>query len=213
MSDFIRLNGDLSDKASTNAAIRQYNDQVVEELYNKWSLKDYADKKEYLHRRLNTAYVSYKIEDLKASSDYLCYAIGMTADGTYTTDASVLKVTTKTVYNTPQISEILPYFSGSWLTLWFYINQDAPAKLYGCSSLVNDRSMYDLSDDEIKDYFYEGYDWDKGTQSPKRMWAASEYFQSSAGNVQSGDVVYSAGILVGEDKDTYTVFRDAYEVK
>ena len=213
MSDFIRLNGDLSDKASTNAAIRQYNDQVVEELYNNWSLKDYADKKEYLHRRLNTAYVSYKIEDLKASSDYLCYAIGMTADGTYTTDASVLKVSTKTVYNTPQISEILPYFSGSWLTLWFYINQDAPAKLYGCSSLVNDRSMYDLSDDEIRNYFYEGYDWDKGTQSPKRMWAASEYFQSSAGNVQSGDVVYSAGILVGEDKDTYTVFRDAYEVK
>ena len=213
MSDFIRLNGDLSDKASTNAAIRQYNDQVVEELYNNWSLKDYADKKEYLHRRLNTAYVSYKIEDLKASSDYLCYAIGMTADGTYTTDASVLKVTTKTVYNTPQISEILPSFSGSWLTLWFYINQDAPAKLYGCSSLVNDRSMYDLSDDEIKDYFYEGYDWDKGTQSPKRMWSTSEYFQSSVGNVQSGDVVYSAGILVGEDKDTYTVFRDAYEVK
>lgn len=213
MSDFIRLNGDLSDKASTNAAIRQYNDQVVEELYNKWSLKDYADKKEYLHRRLNTAYVSYKIEDLEASSDYLCYAIGMTADGTYTTDASVLKVSTKTVYNTPQLSEILPYFSGSWLTLWFYINQDAPAKLYGCSSLVNDRSMYDLSDDEIKDYFYEGYDWDKGTQSPKRMWSTSEYFQSSVGNVQSGDVVYSAGILVGEDKDTYTVFRDAYEVK
>ena len=73
--------------------------------------------------------------------------------------------------------------------------------------------MYDLSDDEIKDYFYEGYDWDKGTQSPKRMWSTSEYFQSSVGNVQSGDVVYSAGILVGEDKDTYTVFRDAYEVK
>ena len=77
-------------------------------------------------------------------------------DGTYTTDASVLKVTTKTVYDTPQLSEILPSFSGTWLSMWFYVDPDAPAKLYGCSSLVNDRSMYDLSDDAIRDYIHEG---------------------------------------------------------
>ena len=213
MSDFLSLGGDLSDKAATNAAVRRYNDSVVDELYNAWSLKDYADKKEYLHRRLSTDYLSYKIDNLNPSSDYLCYAIGMTADGTYTTDASVLKVTTKTVYDTPQLSEILPSFSGTWLSMWFYVDPDAPAKLYGCSSLVNDRSMYDLSDDAIRDYYYEGYDWEKGTQSPKRLWSASEYFSIGAGNVKAGDIVYSAGILVGDDKDSYTVFRNIYEVK
>lgn len=213
MSEFVALGGNLDDKASVNSAVRRYNDKVLDDLYNDWSLKEYADKKEYLHRRLNTAYVSYKIEELKPATEYLCYAIGMTADGTYTTDARVLKVTTKNVYDTPQISEILPSYSGTWLSLWFYIDQDAPAKLYGCSAKLNDRSLYDKSDEEIKSYFYDGYDWETGKQSPSMLWPASEFFQISVGDVTPGDVVYSAGVLVGDDKDSYTVFRNIYEVK
>ena len=213
MSDFISLGGNLNDKESINAAVRKYNDNVIDELYDSWSLKEYADRKEFLHRRLNTAYVSYKIEGLNPGTEYLCYAVGITADGTYTTDAAVLKVTTKSVYDTPQISEVLPSYSGTWLSLWFYINPDAPAKLYGCSSSINSRDLYDKSDEEIKDHFLNGYNWETGSQSPKMLWPASEYFQSSVGNVSPGDVVYSAGVLVGDNKDSYTVFRHIYEVK
>ena len=213
MSDFISLGGNLNDKESINAAVRKYNDNVIDELYDSWSLKEYADRKEFLHRRLNTAYVSYKIEGLNPGTEYLCYAVGITADGTYTTDAAVLKVTTKSVYDTPQISEVLPSYSGTWLSLWFYINPDAPATLYGCSSSINSRDLYDKSDEEIKDHFLNGYNWETGSQSPKMVWPASEYFQSIVGNVTPGDVVYSAGVLVGDNEDTYTVFRHVYEVK
>ena len=134
----------------------------------------------------------------------------MAADGTYTTSCQVLKTQTKKEFSTPQLSEVIPTLSGSWLTLWFYINPDTGATLQGVESRINDSSFYDLSDEQIRDYFYEGYDWESGKQSPRRLWTANEYIQHSVGNVTSSDVVYAAGILVGEDKDSYTVFRYKY---
>ncbi|MGN1226445.1 MAG: hypothetical protein ACI4TL_04320 [Candidatus Cryptobacteroides sp.] len=207
---FLAYGGDLSDQAKTNAAIIRYNDEEVERLYQNWSLKDYADKKEFLHRRLYTDYVSNVIEGLSPDTEYLCYAVGMAADGTYTTDCFTLKTQTKKEYSTPQLSEVIPVLSGSWLTLWFYINTDTGATLQGVESRVNDSSFYDLSDEQIRDWFYEGYDWESGKQSPRRLWTANEYIQHSVGNVSSTDVVYATGILVGEDKDCYTVFRYKY---
>lgn len=210
LDTFLAYGGDLSDQAKTNAAIRRYNDEEIERLYQDWSLKAHADKKEFLHRRLYTDYVSNVIEGLSPDTEYLCYAVGMAADGTYTTSCQVLKTQTKKEFSTPQLSEVLPYLSGSWLTLWFYINPDTGATLQGVESRINDSSFYDLSDEQIRDYFYEGYDWESGMQSPRRLRPASTAIQQSVGNITSSDVVYAAGILVGEDKDCYTVFRYKY---
>ncbi|MGN1212347.1 MAG: hypothetical protein ACI4TM_11730, partial [Candidatus Cryptobacteroides sp.] len=209
MSKFVEYGGSLDNINLINAAVCRYNDEVVDELYNEWSLKDYADKKEFLHRRLYTDYVSYTLENLTPGTEYVCYAIGMTADGTYTTNAFVKSVTTKSVFSGPQISEVLPSKYSGWLYLYFYINTDSGAKLYGNDCRVNDSSFYDQTDDQIRDWFYEGYNWETNAQSPRRMWTASEYF-TSVHSVTSGDVVYCTVILVGDDKDNYTIFRYKY---
>lgn len=205
-------------ESDPDAAIERFTTEEIEALYQEWSLKDHADIKEFMSRRLPTGYSSAVYEGLESGKDYIVYAIGMAADGSYTTDATWKKVTTDKLVETPQLDpEVSKTPSGilynldAWGTcyVWFYFDTDSGISNYGKDARKNDSSFYDLTDEEIKNYYLtEGETWPMGNKT---------YDYVPVDGVGSGDNVYSVITLFGEpvytdgkitDYEDFTVVRE-----
>lgn len=205
-------------EADPDAAIERFTTEEIEALYQQWSLKDQADIKEFMSRRLPTGYSSAVYEGLESGTDYVVYAIGMAADGSYTTDATWKVVTTDKLVDSPQLDpEVsktpsgIAYQIDAWATcyVWYYFDTDSGISNYAADVRKNDSSFYDKTDEEIKNYYLtEGQVWPMGNKT-------SAYTPVSG--VYGGDSVYTVIILFGEpiytdgkitDYEDFTVVRE-----
>ena len=134
-------------------AIKTYANQMVDELWN----PEEMSREEWLSRALETGPISWKIDDLEAGKEYRLFAIGMAADGTFTTKAyysnvfsteseasSIAKLEFEYVKNTnfddPNYYDIFG---------WIYPT-DAVTVYY--DHRINDDSIFNLSDEEALEY-------------------------------------------------------------
>lgn len=199
-------------ETDADAAIERFTTEEIEKLYQQWSLKDHADIDEFRSRRLPTEYSSAVYEGLESGTDYIVYAIGMAADGSFTTDATWKVVTTDELVNTPQLDpEVSKTASGiaynldAWGTcyVYFYFDTDSGISNYGKEVRKNDDSFYKKTDEEIKAYYLsEGTVWAMGNKT---------YDYGYANGVVSGDNIYTVITLFGEpikDGDKITDYKD-----
>lgn len=201
-----------------DAAIQRYTTEEIEALYQQWSLKDYADIKEFMSRRLSTEYSSAVYEGLESGTEYVVYAIGMAADGSYTTDATWRKVETESLAERPQLdpdvsktASGIAYNLDMWGTcyIYFYFDTDSGISYYGKDSRKNDSTFYDMTDEEIKNHYLTG-----GTLYPI---GNKTYDNTYVSEVTGGDSIYTVVTLFGEpvytddnitDYKDYTVVRE-----
>lgn len=199
------------------AAIERYTTEEIERLYEEWNLKEYADIKEFMSRRLPTGYSSAIYEDLESGTDYVVYAIGMAPDGSFITDATWRVVTTEKIVDTPQLdpevsktnSGILYNLMGSTVYVYFYFDTDSGIVTYGKDSRKDDATFYNMTDEEIKEYYLSG-----GTTYPM---GNKTYDNTYVDGVYSGTNVYTVVTLFGEpiytdgvitDYEDFTVVRE-----
>lgn len=191
-------------------AIKQYNDELVESLWDSSKMS----KEEWLSRALETTYNSWYIDNLEPETKYLVYAIGMVPDGSYTTQAFTKEFTTKEVKEGPQIEEILftqsSQSEGKLVSAWFYFENASSVSMFKTSHIISDTSIYDLSDAELIAYLSEK------TTSDDETFVANitnqTYISVNTDNVPVGETVYYAGAVYDADGN-YTIFRATYTVK
>lgn len=184
-------------------AIKRFNDELIASLWNPAKMS----REEWLSRALETSYNSWLIEGLEPNTHYITYAIGLVPDGTYTTKAFTKEFTTKELKEGPQVEEILPNDSGKDVSMWFYFDMDSSVSKFAMSHIVNDDSVYNMSDADLLNYLKE----DHATTYVNEV-TNQTYFSVIDTNVPSGAVVYYAG-AVYDPQGNYTIIRHTHTKK
>ena len=184
-------------------AIKRFNDELVASLWNPAKMS----REEWLSRALETKYNSWLIEGLEPNTKYVAYAIGMVPDGTYTTKAFVKEFTTKELKEGPQVEEILPSDSGKDVSMWFYLDMDSSVSKFVMSHIVNDDTVYNMSDADLINYLKEDHETTYVNEVTNQT-----YFSVFDKNVQSGAVIYYAG-AVYDPQGNYTIIRHTHTKK
>ena len=186
---------------ANDEAIKRYNDELIDQMWDPAKMS----REEWLSRALETTYNSWRISDLETNTKYLVYAIGLVPDGTYTTEAFTKTFTTKELKEGPQVEEVLYSKSGNDILAWFYFEQNSGVSKFVMSHLIDDDSIYNLSDAELLAYL----------EQPNETTYVNEvsnqtYFTVVDKNVASGSTIYYAG-AVFDSKGGCTIIRETYK--
>lgn len=186
---------------ANDKAIKRYNDELIASMWDPSKMS----REEWLSRALETTYNSWRISDLETNTKYLVYAIGLVPDGTYTTEAFTKTFTTKELKEGPQVEEVLYSKSGNDILAWFYFEQNSGVSKFVMSHLIDDDSIYNLSDAELLAYL----------EQPNETTYVNEvsnqtYFTVVDKNVASGSTIYYAG-AVFDSKGGCTIIRETYK--
>ena len=186
---------------ANDEAIKRYNDELIDQMWDPAKMS----REEWLSRALETTYNSWRISDLETNTKYLVYAIGLVPDGTYTTEAFTKTFTTKELKEGPQVEEVLYSKSGNDILAWFYFDQASGVSKFVMSHLVDDDSVYNMSDMELLAYI----------EQPNETTYVNEvsnqtYFTVVDKNVASGSTIYYAG-AVFDSKGGCTIIRETYK--
>lgn len=181
-------------------AIKRFNDELIDSMWDPSKMS----REEWLSRALETTYNSWRIDSLEPNTKYLVYAIGLVPDGTYTTEAFVKDFTTKEQKFGPQVEEILFSKSGNDILAYFYFDQNSGVAKFVMSHIVNDDTVYNLSDEELLVYLQEEHD-----TTYVNTISNQTYFNVVDKNVVSGDTIYYAG-AVYDAEGNYTIIRETY---
>ena len=134
-------------------AIKTFANQMVDRLWN----PEEMTREEWLSRALETGPISWMIDDLEAGKEYRLFAIGMAADGTFTTKAYYSDVF-KTDNDGTSMAKLEFEYTKSQnfddpnyydVFGWIYPT-DAAYILY--DHRINDDSIFNLSDEEALEY-------------------------------------------------------------
>ena len=186
---------------ANDKAIKRYNDELIASMWDPAKMS----REEWLSRALETTYNSWRITDLETNTKYIVYAIGLVPDGTYTTEAFTKTFTTKELKEGPQVEEVLYSKSGNDILAWFYFDQASGVSKFVMSHLVDDDSVYNMSDMELLAYL----------EQPNETTYVNEvsnqtYFTVVDKNVASGSTIYYAG-AVFDSKGGCTIIRETYK--
>ena len=181
-------------------AIKRFNDELIDSLWDPAKMS----REEWLSRALETSYNSWRITDLEPNTQYIVYAVGMVPDGTYTTEVFFKEFKTKEVKEGPQVEEILFNKEGSTISAWFYIDDETAVSKFAMSHIVNDATVYNLSDAELIAYLQEPNDTTYVNEVTNQY-----YFSIFDYNYASGDMIYYAGAVYDPDGN-YTIIRTTY---
>lgn len=184
-------------------AIKKFNDELVESLWNPAKMS----REEWLSRALETHYNSWLIEGLEPNTKYIAYVIGMVPDGTYTTAPFTKEFTTKELKEGPQVEEILPSDSGKDVSMWFYLDMDSSVSKFVMSHIVDDDTVYNMSDADLLNYLKEDHETTYVNDVTNQT-----YFSVFDKDVQSGAVIYYAG-AVFDPQGNYTIIRHTHTKK
>ena len=182
-------------------AIKRYNDELIDQMWDPAKMS----REEWLSRALETTYNSWRITNLEQNTQYIVYAIGLVPDGTYTTQAFTKTFTTKLLKEGPQVEEVLYSKSGNDILAWFYFDQQSGVAKFVMSHLIDDDSIYNLSDAELLAYL----------EQPNETTYVNEvsnqtYFTVVDKNVASGSTIYYAG-AVYDAQGGCTIIRETYK--
>ena len=182
-------------------AIKRYNDELIDQMWDPSKMS----REEWLSRALETTYNSWRITELEQNTQYIVYAIGLVPDGTYTTEAFTKTFTTKELKEGPQVEEVLYSKSGNDILAWFYFEQNSGVTKFVMSHLIDDDSIYNLSDAELLAYL----------EQPNESTYVNEvtnqtYFTVVDKAVPSGSTIYYAG-AVYDSKGGCTIIRETYK--
>lgn len=183
-------------------AIKRYNDELIDSMWDPAKMS----REEWLSRALETSYNSWTIDGLEPSTKYLVYVIGLVPDGTYTTRAFTKEFTTKEVKEGPHIQsiEFSVNKSGGWVQAWVYLDLDTDVKALRFSHIVNDATVYNLSDEELISYLKE----DNATTFVQEI-SNQTYVTITDNGLTEGDVIYYAGAAYDADGN-YRIYRETY---
>ena len=181
-------------------AIKRYNDELIDSLWDPAKMS----REEWLSRALETGYNSWRITELEPNTQYIVYAVGMVPDGTYTTEVFFKEFKTKEVKEGPQVEEILFNKEGSTISAWFYIDDETTVSKFAMSHIMNDATVYNMSDTELIAYLQQPNDTTYVNEVTNQT-----YFSIFDYNYASGDVIYYAGAVYDPDGN-YTVIRTTY---
>ena len=186
---------------ANDEAIKCYNDELIDQMWDPAKMS----REEWLSRALETTYNSWRIDGLEQNTQYIVYAIGLVPDGTYTTEAFTKTFTTKELKEGPQVEEVLYSKSGNDILAWFYFEQNSGVTKFVMSHLIDDDSIYNLSDAELLAYL----------EQPNETTYVNEvtnqtYFTVVDKAVSSGSTIYYAG-AVYDSKGGCTIIRETYK--
>ena len=186
---------------ANDEAIKRYNDELIDQMWDPAKMS----REEWLSRALETTYNSWRIDGLEQNTQYIVYAIGLVPDGTYTTEAFTKTFTTKELKEGPQVEEVLYSKSGNDILAWFYFEQNSGVTKFVMSHLIDDDSIYNLSDAELLAYL----------EQPNETTYVNEvtnqtYFTVVDKAVSSGSTIYYAG-AVYDSKGGCTIIRETYK--
>ena len=183
-------------------AIKRYNDELINSLWDPAKMS----REEWLSRALETGYNSWTIEGLEPNTHYLVYVVGLVPDGTYTTQAFFKDFTTKEIKEGPHVKDILFNANATqgWVSCWVYFDLDTAVTMLKMSHLVNDTSVYDLSDEELIAYLEEPNDTTYVQEITNQT-----YISIYDNGVVAGDTVYYAG-AVYDAEGYWRVYRKTY---
>lgn len=187
-------------------AIKRFNDELIDSLWDSTQMS----REEWLSRALETTYNSWKIDGLKDNTKYIVYAIGLVPDGTYTTKAFTKEFTTKEFKEGPQIKDILFTKQGSdpkFISAWFYLDVNSNVAKFVMSHIVDDSTVYDMSDADLLAYLEQKNDTTFVNEVTNQT-----YFTINDSNVPVGSTVYYAGALY-DPEGNYTIVRTTYTVE
>ena len=187
-------------------AIKRFNDELIDSLWDPTQMS----REEWLSRALETTYNSWKIDGLKDNTKYIVYAIGLVPDGTYTTKAFTGVFTTKEFKEGPQIKDILFTKQGSdpkFISAWFYLEVDSNVAKFVMSHIVDDSTVYDMSDADLLAYLEQ----ENNTTFVNEV-TNQTYFTINDANVPVGSTIYYAG-AVYDPEGNYTIVRTTYTVE
>ena len=185
---------------ANDEAIKRFNDDLIDSLWDPAKMS----REEWLSRALETGYNSWRITDLEPNTQYIVYAIGLVPDGTYTTEAFTKEFTTKEQKFGPQVEEILFSKSGNDILAYFYFEQGSGVAKFVMSHIVNDDSVYNMSDEELLAYLKEEHDTTYVNNVSNQT-----YFNVVDKNIVAGDTIYYAG-AVFDAEGAYTIIRTTY---
>ena len=181
-------------------AIKRFNDELIDSLWDPAKMS----REEWLSRALETTYNSWRITDLEPNTQYIVYAVGMVPDGTYTTEVFFKEFKTKEVKEGPQVEEILFNKEGSTISAWFYIDDETVVSKFAMSHIMNDATVYNMSDADLIAYLQQPNDTTYVNEVTNQT-----YFSIFDYNYASGDVIYYAGAVYDPDGN-YTIIRTTY---
>ncbi len=181
-------------------AIKRFNDELIDSMWNPAKMS----REEWLSRALETSYNSWRITDLEPNTQYIVYAVGMVPDGTYTTEVFFKEFRTKEQKFGPQVEEILFSKSGNDILAYFYFDQNSGVAKFVMSHIVNDDSVYNMSDEELLAYLEEEHDTTYVNNVSNQT-----YFNVVDKNIVTGDTIYYAG-AVYDAEGNYTIIRTTY---
>ena len=185
---------------SNTEAIKRFNDELIDSMWDPSKMS----REEWLSRALETTYNSWRIDNLEPNTQYVVYAIGMVPDGTYTTEAFVKTFTTKELKEGPQVEEILFSKSGDDVLAWFYFEQGSGVSKFVMSHIVNDDSVYNMTDMDLLAYLETSNDTTYVNEVTNQT-----YFTVVDKSVPAGSTIYYAG-AVYDSKGGCTVIRTTY---
>lgn len=185
---------------ANNEAIKRYNDELINSMWDPSKMS----REEWLSRALETTYNSWRIDGLEPNTQYVVYAIGLVPDGTYTTEAFVKTFKTKELKEGPQVEEILYSKSGDDVLAWFYFEQGSGVSKFVMSHLVNDASVYNMTDLELLAYLETPNDTTYVNEVTNQT-----YFTVVDKAVAAGSTIYYAG-AVYDNAGGCTVIRTTY---
>ena len=188
------------DYGRNEEAIKRYNDELIDSLWDPAKMS----REEWLSRALETGYNSWRITELEPNTQYIVYAVGMVPDGTYTTEVFFKEFKTKEVKEGPQVEEILFNKEGSTISAWFYIDDETAVSKFAMSHIMNDATVYNMSDADLVAYLQQPNDTTYVNEVTNQT-----YFSIFDYNYASGDVIYYAGAVYDPDGN-YTIIRTTY---
>lgn len=183
-----------------DAAIKKYNDELIDQMWDPSKMS----REEWLSRALETSYNSWRITDLEPNTQYIVYAVGLVPDGTYTTQAFFKEMKTKEMKEGPQVEEILFNKEGTTIAAWFYIDDETVVSKFAMSHIVNDDSVYTMSDEALLAYLQEEHETTYVNEVTNQY-----YFTIFDQNYEKDDVIYYAGAVYDPDGN-YTIIRTTY---
>ena len=181
-------------------AIKRFNDELIDSMWDPSKMS----REEWLSRALEVSYNSWRITELEQNTKYIVYAIGLVPDGTYTTEAFVKEFTTKEQKFGPQVEEILFSKSGNDILAYFYFEQGSGVAKFMMSHIVNDDTVYNMSDEELLAYLEEEHD-----TTYVNTVSNQTYFNVVDKGIVAGDTIYYAGAVFNAE-GAYTIIRTTY---
>lgn len=94
--------------------------------------------------------------------------------------------------------------SGHWVQAWIYLDLDTDVKTLRFSHLINDDSIYNLSDEELITYLAQ----ENSTTFVQEI-SNQTYITITDQNVNEGDTIYYAGAAYDEDGN-WRIYRVTY---